>query len=91
MKSNARSIRRHHKERIYNRAIEYMRQQYVTHNDEFTKDKLPDWLICQAHKATNTRTRCSCACCGNPRKHFGEVTRQEIIEQIRTDEQLKEI
>lgn len=26
---------------------------------------------------TNTRVLCSCNGCGNPRKHFGELSRQE--------------
>ena len=27
----------------------------------------------------NTRVPCSCPGCGNPRRHFGQRTRQEII------------
>lgn len=40
-----------------------------------------------AHRAT-TRTPCSCWMCGNPRKHFGERTRQEAIANISFAEQL---
>jgi hypothetical protein len=29
---------------------------------------------------SNTRVPCSCTNCGNPRRHFGEKTRQELIE-----------
>ena len=33
----------------------------------------------QAIKHRNTTKLCSCAMCGNPRKHFGEKTLQERI------------
>jgi len=33
-----------------------------------------DWL---ARFRANTGTSCSCWSCGNPRKHFGEPTKQE--------------
>ena len=32
------------------------------------------------------RTPCSCPLCGNPRRHFGEVTRQEKISALDTTE-----
>lgn len=28
--------------------------------------------------AADTPTRCSCVMCGNPRRHFGEITVQEM-------------
>ena len=31
---------------------------------------------------TTTPTPCSCYMCGNPRKHFGALTRQEIKAQL---------
>jgi hypothetical protein len=33
-------------------------------------------------KMIHTRVPCSCPMCGNPRKHFGEVTRQEKLAEI---------
>jgi hypothetical protein len=41
---------------------------------EFTED---EWnkIIGMLRK---TRVRCSSYCCGNPRRHYGKVTRQEI-------------
>jgi len=32
------------------------------------------------HKLIKTRVPCSCPFCGNPRRHFGIVTRQELRE-----------
>lgn len=37
-----------------------------------------------------TKTPCSCYMCGNPRKWFGEKTRQEKIADINEKEQLGE-
>lgn len=35
----------------------------------------------------NTRVPCSCQMCGNPRKYFGELTRQELksIEEMKAE------
>lgn len=38
-----------------------------------------------------TRVRCSGLCCGNPRRHFGGVTRQEQRADDRMCEELTEI
>ena len=32
-----------------------------------------------AQRLLYTRTLCSCSMCGNPRRHFGEKTRQELL------------
>lgn len=34
---------------------------------------------------------CSCTMCGNPRRHFGEITGQEEINELEYEEQLKEL
>ena len=39
----------------------------------------------------NTATLCSCWMCGNPRKYFGEVTRQETLTALNFAEQWDEI
>jgi len=36
----------------------------------------------------HTRKPCSCHMCGNPRRYFGEVTKQERIADIEFEEQL---
>jgi len=38
-----------------------------------------------------TPCRCSCPYCGNERRHFGKRTRQEIVADIITNEQLEVI
>lgn len=39
----------------------------------------------------STRCFCSRACCGNPRKHFGELTLAEVKSNIDFREQLSDI
>jgi len=38
-----------------------------------------------------TRVPCSCYMCGNPRKKFGEVTRQEILAEFDELDMLEEL
>ena len=45
------------------------------------------WL----HIMINTRKPCSCIWCGNPRKWFGEKTRQEKIADINENDIMYEI
>lgn len=58
-----RAIRRHHRRRIIFKRYERVRKGswYV---------KMPGYLA-------KNNTLCSCWMCGNPRKYFGEITRQE--------------
>ena len=39
----------------------------------------------------STPKPCSCSCCGNPRRHFNEKTRKEIINNINFKEQCLDI
>jgi len=60
-----RAIRRHHRKRV-------IRKRY---------DKVQrgcGYVKCPGYLAKNN-TVCSCWMCGNPRKYFGELTRQEKI------------
>lgn len=43
-----------------------------------------------AQALLRTRVPCSCPGCGNPRRHFGEITRQEKLADIREQEQIAE-
>ncbi len=45
------------------------------------------WLM---HHLLNTRARCSCPFCGNPRRHFNQRTKQELLSDISYQEQVKE-
>lgn len=62
------AIRRHHTERIKQKVRKMLRRWLPVHK---VTDK-------QVGILTNTRCPCSRECCGNPRRHFGELTRQEI-------------
>jgi len=46
------------------------------------------WLF---HKYKKNRKLCSCHMCGNPRKHFGEQTRQEKLKELELTEYKKNL
>ena len=64
MKDMKRALRRHHAARL-----KHARGHYWGH-DIWHEPKL-------LGKVINTPTPCSCWMCGNPRRHFKELTRQE--------------
>lgn len=54
----------------------------------------PDLLVdggTQEHGLRFTRAGCSCVLCGNPRKHFGQVTVQERKANDEMDAQLDDL
>ncbi|EGQ60392.1 hypothetical protein GGI1_00135 [Acidithiobacillus sp. GGI-221] len=64
----ARAMRRHHRYRLYhNRRFHWGRD--LAESDENPKTR---------GRVVNTPTPCSCWMCGNPRRHFGEKTLQEL-------------
>ncbi len=63
MKISKRAIRRHHYERLKKKRQNYWRGILSAERVGFV---------------VNTPHPCSCYLCGNPRKHFGELTIQEI-------------
>ena len=71
MKNMKRAIRRHHYARIKNNRRKLIDSQYWF--DTFPED-VKNVVVCIM---VNTPARCSCMGCGNPRKHFNEVTLQE--------------
>jgi len=62
------SIRRHHRARIINKRLKRVRE--------------GRWFVKSPGYLGKNNTVCSCAMCGNRRKYFGEVTRQEKIAEI---------
>lgn len=66
-----RAERRHRRVRAISRGLRLERNRHMR----------PDWVACyyigQIGKLAKTRQPCSCYCCGNPRRHFGELTMQE--------------
>ena len=73
-----RSLRRFHTRRIQKRRV---RNMLLTHQP--TKDEIG--------VAKKTACRCSCPMCGNPRRHFGEITRQEKLAILKEKEGLCEL
>ena len=66
----SRAYRRHQQDRAKGRAKRYLRDRL-----SFPPEELTDRRI---GKHAANLTLCSCYACGNQRKHFGEVTRQEL-------------
>jgi hypothetical protein len=60
-----RAIRRHHRERIILKRYGKVQRGY--------------WHVKEPGYLAKNNTVCSCWMCGNPRKYFGELTRQEKI------------
>ena len=65
MKDNTRSQNRHHAERVKNK-----RSRYQNAHTTGKQDVAIGKVAC-------TPAMCSCYMCGNPRKHFSELTHQE--------------
>ena len=74
-----RSIRRHHRERLLKERKKrlWWISDYFSITDKF-------------NYVANTPCRCSCNMCGNPRKYFGKITKQEINSLLNFMEQCKE-
>lgn len=70
------AYRRHHTERL-----KRVRSRYY---DGSVSEKQLQLLI-------HTRKPCSCYMCGNPRRHFSEVTRQEELSDLELQEYLLEV
>lgn len=42
-------------------------------------------------KLLSTRVPCSCWMCGNPRKHFSDLTKQELCAKIEFESEIKDL
>jgi len=62
-----REVRRHHRRRIIHKRYERV--------------QIGHWHVKRPGYLAKNNTVCSCWMCGNPRKYFGEVTRQEKISE----------
>ena len=89
--------RRHHKERIRKRARQYAKYMHGYNEREYNYDPrrciYPDQVVSSREEAirvlvenevqrSETRPRCSCSMCGNPRRYWDrrteKLTRQEL-------------
>jgi rubredoxin len=79
------AIRRHHYERRKAAAKYLFQYIYKGPSAECAQDEgmMGLWA--------NTRVPCSCPLCGNPRKHFNEITNQEYLAKISEEEQWQEL
>lgn len=81
-KNTKRAERRHHYRRLKNRRID--RNYWGRSHQDFPLG----WTSAHLGMATDTPCACSCTMCGNPRKHFGEVTLAEKRHSDSEDDQL---
>jgi len=95
----SRSIRRHHAKRIKEKFRRVVRKIWnlgwnYNKNNELPKSPVPPKQEDpkMVGKAASTHcAECSCPGCGNPRRHFGEITIQEKIAEINEKEQLEDV
>ena len=73
-----RALRRHHYQRLKRKRRHYYGG-YGRHRDDVQG------------KLARTAPSCSCWMCGNPRKYFGELTRQETLAALKFTEQWGEV
>ena len=78
-----RAIRRHHRERLMKKRLTYWAA-----SDGF-EVRIPDPE--RAIRLVTTPCACSCPMCSNPRRHTGEVTRQEQLADLRFADELVEL
>lgn len=84
MSTNKRAVRRHHQERLKKR-----RKHYWGYDSTGIRPNNMDEK--QLGLVANTPCPCSCFGCGNPRKHFKELTKAERIASLKFTEQCKEV
>lgn len=71
MKNMKRAIRRHHYSRLKNKRYLGLKQW------NWWSGITEEFLIERSCRMITTACGCSCTMCGNPRRHFGEITLQE--------------
>ena len=76
-------VRRHHIERIKKQVARRIRAMWRTNTDAADDDAFLGRMV-------TTRVSCSGPCCGNPRRWYGQGTRQERLADIETREALRQ-
>lgn len=74
-------VRRHHDDWMKRKAVWLARESFLS-DDEFRAD-----MISQYRKKADHLRSFSCWMCGNPRKFFGECTRQELLIEFELNRQ----
>jgi len=83
-KSMKRGIRRHHRERLAKKRSKYW--VYPANDEAWMFQRGVYGLKQKQGSLIDTPTPCSCYMCGNPRKHHNEVTLQERISLLETED-----
>lgn len=69
----------------------YRRYVYATYDIEwYILNGHTDWLEREINFFESS-PRCSCLCCGNPRRHFNTKTKQELVMEERFEASLREL
>ena len=55
------------------------------------RESFLNWINEKAIREGDIRTKCSCPMCGNPRKHFDEKTKAEILFDQKYREELENV
>lgn len=84
MKKKKRALRRHHSRRMEQRARNKFR--YSSHFYWDNEERFEHFVRTHA----NNMQICSCPSCGNPRKHFSQLTIQEKKHELSIKEQINE-
>lgn len=74
MKNMKRALRRHHRARLLQREIRRFKDNMFEWDGGVWGE---EYMMSNCRIGINTPQRCSCVCCGNPRRHFNELTMQE--------------
>ena len=72
-KPRTRALRRHHRQRMIDRARRIMRQTWYWSQSENVDEEIADL----APRFADNMAKCSCPTCGNPRRWYGKPTVQE--------------
>jgi len=92
MDKKSRSVRRHHRERMYQKS---KRVYYWVDDVTWYWGRKNAWTEKERHsfhrRHQNNLAICSCCGCGNIRKHFNVITRQEYVNNLCYNEFLDEV
>lgn len=86
MKNYKRAVRRHHRERLINKYINYIKCRYgydvPNRNSSYYPNTWEEMFLARYELARNTFDnfkKCSCHMCGNPRKFYKDKTLKEKL------------
>jgi hypothetical protein len=81
MDKTSRALRRHHRARMIRKTYRMSKNIYWAYPKE-------DWDYWWVRRTYKNRKVCSCPSCGNPRRHFSEITLAEAKNKDSMEDQL---